>query len=234
MFVIIIPILLLAGGWLLYRTSFRIGSGTWVRALCRGRGGSGRVALTFDDGTHPAFTPQVLDVLKRHGVGACFFVVGERIDPAILQRIDREGHLIGNHTFSHRGMGPFAPTERMICDAARCDARIESATGHRPRLFRPPFGVTNPMIGRMVAARGYTVVGWSVRPLDTLGQAHGKVLARIRRQLHDGAVILLHDNREGAAELLEALIALLEEARYRIVRVDELLDIKAYKDKDED
>ncbi len=229
MFVIVLLILLI-GGVLIYRASFRIGSRVWVNALCRGRKGERKVAITFDDGNHPIYTPQVLDVLQKHHAEACFFVIGQQADDEILRRIDREGHIIGNHTLSHRGMGPFASTQKMIAEAEACDAAIESATGHRPQLFRPPFGVTNPMIGRMVKAQGYTVIGWSVRSLDTLGQPREKVLRRIERGLHDGSIILLHDNREGAPELLEGLLNLLDEKGYTVERVDKLLDITAYKD----
>ena len=101
-------LLLLGAGCVLYFTSFRIGSGCWVRALCRAGNAGRRVALTFDDGPHAEFTPQVLDVLGKYGAEACFFLVGERIDPELLLRMDAEGHIVGNHTFSHQGMGPFA------------------------------------------------------------------------------------------------------------------------------
>lgn len=219
-----------AVGWWIYRSSFRIESRWWIRAVCRAETEQKVVALTFDDGTHPAITPAVLDILKREHTPACFFVVGARIDNEILRRMDREGHIVGNHTYDHRGMGPFASTERMTAAAEHCDRRIEEAIHRRPRLFRPPFGVSNPMIGRMVRRRGYTVVGWSIRSLDTLSEPRERILERIRRGLHPGAIILLHDNREGAPRLVEGLLAMLHKEGYRVVRIDELLKIKAYED----
>ena len=170
----------------------------------------------------------MLDVLKRYDAQACFFLVGERIDPGLLRRMDAEGHIVGNHTFSHKGTGPFAPVRSMVADARRTDDAIAGTLHRRPKLFRPPFGVTNPMIGGMVRRMGYTVIGWSIRSLDTLAGPRGKVVERIRRQLHDGAVILLHDNRTGSPQLAELVLRMLAQEGYEVVRVDKLLNIHAY------
>ncbi len=211
-----------------YRTSFRISSRRWVHALYRKETSERVVALTFDDGVEPRLTPQVLDVLRQRHVEACFFVVGDRADGDILRRMVAEGHVIGNHTLHHGGLGPFATARKMADDARKCDAAICAATGRSPRLFRPPFGVTNPMIGKMVRLRGYTVIGWSIRSLDTLRGSREEVVQRIRRQLQPGAVILLHDNREGAPELLALLLDVLEEEGYRVKRVDKLFETEPY------
>lgn len=224
-----IALLLLAlAGYALYRSSFRIESRCWVEALCRARNTPRQVALTYDDGPHAAYTPSVLDVLRAHGAEACFFVVGERIDPALLQRMDAEGHLVGNHTCAHRGMGPFRSADRMTEDARRTDDAVAAALHRRPRLFRPPFGVTNPTIRKMVDRRGYTVIGWSIRSLDTLAGPREKVVERIRRRLHDGAVILLHDNRPESSRLTELVLRMLAKEGYEPIRLDKLLKIMPY------
>ena len=223
-------LLLLAAGCGLYATSFRIGSRCWVRARCRARGAGRRVALTFDDGPHAEMTPQVLDVLKRYGAEACFFLIGERIEPELLRRMDTEGHIVGNHTFTHKGTGPFASSQRMADEARRTDEAIAKTLHRRPKLFRPPFGVTNPTVGKTVRRMGYTVIGWSIRSLDTLAGPRGKVVERIRRGLHDGAVILLHDDRPGSPQLAEQVLRVLAEEGYEVVRVDKLLNIRAYED----
>lgn len=212
----------------LYRTSFRIESRCWLHALCRKNTRERVVALTFDDGTDVVQTPRVLDILHTRGVEACFFVVGDRADGDILRRMVDEGHVVGNHTLHHAGFGPFASARRMVEEAQICDARIAAVTGLAPRLFRPPFGVSNPMIGRMVRQRGYTVIGWSIRSLDTRKGSRHEVVERIRRQLHPGAVILLHDNREGASELLEELLDVLQREHYTVRRVDKLFETEAY------
>lgn len=227
---LIIVVLLLAAGAVLYITSFRIGSKCWVRALCRAKNSGHKVALTFDDSSDAVLTPQVLDVLKKHDTKACFFLIGERIIPELLERMDAEGHIVGNHTLRHSGLGPFGSTRQMVADARRTDELIATVIHRRPRLFRPPFGVTNPMIGQMTRQRGYTTIGWSIRSFDTLGGAREKVVERIRRQLHDGAVILLHDNRAGSPQLVESILLMLREEGYETERLDKLLGIEAYED----
>lgn len=212
----------------LYRSSFRITSRCWIRALCRCTTREKVVALTFDDGVDRELTPQVLDVLRDYGVEACFFVVGDRVDAEVLQRMDREGHIIGNHTLHHSGLSPFDAVDKMVDDAAGCDDAIRSATGHSPRLFRPPFGVSNPRIGEMVRRRGYIVIGWSIRSFDTRKGSRHAVAERIAKQLHPGAVILLHDNREGAPELLRDLLELLKKEGYAVLRVDKLFETEPY------
>lgn len=186
------------------------------------------MAITFDDGVEQRLTPQVLDILRQREVEACFFVVGDRADGNILRRMVAEGHVIGNHTLHHGGWDPFLSSREMIDNARQCDEAIYTATGLMPRLFRPPFGVTNPMIGRMVRERGYTVIGWSIRSLDTMGGSREEVVERIRQRLHPGAVILLHDNREGAPELLSALLDVLAEEGYGVKRVDKLFETEPY------
>ena len=116
----------------------------------------------------------------------------------------------------------------MVADARRTDDAIAGTLHRRPKLFRPPFGVTNPMIGGMVRRMGYTVIGWSIRSLDTLAGPRGKVVERIRKRLHDGAVILLHDNRTGSPQLAELVLRMLAQEGYEVVRVDKLLNIHAY------
>lgn len=227
---LIILFVLLSAAYGIYYTSFRIESGCWVKALCRAHDAGRRVALTFDDGFDTRLTPQVLDVLKAHGVEACFFLVGERIESQLLERMAAEGHIVGNHTFTHRGAGPFASTKRMISDARRTDDIIYRVLRCRPKLFRPPFGVTNPMIGRMVRAQGYTVIGWSIRSFDTLSNPCEQVVERIRQQLHDGAVILLHDNRPESPRLTDLVLQMLARENYRVERVDKLLNIQSYED----
>ncbi|WP_295938485.1 polysaccharide deacetylase family protein [uncultured Alistipes sp.] len=229
---IILLFVLLAAAYGVYLTSLRIGSRCWVKALCRAQDAQRCAALTFDDGPDTQLTPQVLDVLKNHHAEACFFLVGERIEAQLLKRMQAEGHIVGNHTFSHSGLGPFASSRSMIDEARKTDEAIAVVLKYRPKLFRPPFGVTNPMIGRMVRERGYTVVGWSIRSLDTLAGPREEVVERIRRQLHNGAVILLHDNRPESPKLTDLVLRMLAQEGYQVERVDKLLNIQAYEDEE--
>lgn len=216
-------------GIFIYRSCFRIRSKWWMDALCEAPPtGEKRVALTFDDGIDPRHTTRVLDVLKRQKTPACFFLVGDRLDPALLQRMVTDGHIVGNHTLRHSGWGPFASTARMTREAELTDERIARITGLKVKLFRPPFGVSNPRIGRIIKRRGYRVIGWSIRSLDTLGTPRDKVVKNIMAQLFDGAIILLHDNRPESDMLLEMLLCEIRKEGYKIERVDRLLKIEAY------
>ena len=229
MFAVVTIGLIIVVSYTLFRASSKIESRWWIHALCRANTHERKVALTFDDGMEEQMTPKVLDVLKKHRVRACFFVVGNRIDASLLKRMVHEGHIVGNHTSAHRGMDPLRSTSKMIHDAQQTEDRIHSITGLRPRLFRPPFGVSNPMIGRMVRHMGYTVIGWSIRSFDTLSRPREVVVRRILKRLHSGAIILLHDNRQEADILLDELLNKLKKQNYTVERVDQLLGINAYK-----
>ena len=133
--------------------SASISSGVYLKALCKGSPARKAVALTFDDGPDEVMTPKVLDVLKRHGVQAMFFVVGEKAEkyPEIIRRIKEEGHEIGCHTFTHSPFFPLRAKEYVMAEIAMTDDVALLHTGSRMRFFRPPFGVTNPVIGKAVA-----------------------------------------------------------------------------------
>lgn len=219
-------------GFLVY-ASASISSGVYVKALCHGKADQPVVALTFDDGPDEDMTPKVLDVLRRHGVRATFFLVGEKAarNPEIVRQILNEGHLIGNHTWSH---SPFFPTwsfTKVEKELAGTEKVVEEITGKRMKLFRPPFGVTNPVIGRAVRHKEYVAVGWSVRSLDTdLKCSREAVCRRVMDRMHNGAVVLLHDRLPEADRLLEMILQNLEKSGMRVVGTDELLEFHAYED----
>ncbi len=225
-------IILVLMGFLVY-ASASIGSGVYVKALCHGKTDQPVVALTFDDGPDEDMTPKVLDVLRRHGVRATFFLVGEKAarNPETVRRILKEGHLIGNHTWSHSPFFPiwnFSKVERELEETGRV---VENMTGKRMKLFRPPFGVTNPVIGRAVRHKEYVTVGWSVRSLDTdLKCSRETVCRRVMDRMHNGAVVLLHDRLPEADRLLEMILQNLEKSGMRVVGTDELLEFHAYED----
>lgn len=213
--------------------SASIRSGLYLHALCRG-GRTGRsVALTFDDGPDPLHTPRVLDVLARHGVRATFFLVGEKAAacPELVRRIVAEGHTVGNHSHTHDSLFPLRRERRMVEELRTAGEVVRSIVGRRPRLFRPPFGVTNPTIARAAGRLRLTVVGWSVRSLDTVARLpRERVLERIVRRLHPGAVILLHDRCPQSDRLTERLLETLDRLGYRINTVERMFGIEAYEE----
>lgn len=208
-----------------------VGSGVYLKTQCRRRTDAPYVALTFDDGPDEAMTPRVLELLKQHGVKATFFLIGERVrrHPEIVRRIVDEGHLIGNHTYTHSALFPLSGGRSVRREIEETQRAVEEAVGIRMRLFRPPFGVTNPILGRVVRSCGLQAVGWSIRSFDTVGRiARKRVCDRIGKALHRGAVILLHDRCREADLLLEGVLKEIAACGLQAVRLDKLFEMKEY------
>lgn len=168
-------------------------------AVVHGPEGARGVALTFDDGPDPKHTPAVLDVLERAGVKATFFVIGTKAEahPEVVRAIVARGHTVGVHGYSHDRLFSLRGARRVRKDLERAIATLERITGERPSLFRPPIGHTNPTIARVAEQLGLVTIGWSARARDGLpGTKPADVVARIRRDLEDGAIVLLHDAAE--------------------------------------
>lgn len=176
----------------------------FVDAVVAGPGGARGVALTFDDGPHPRWTPVVLELLAARGARATFFVVGHKVEqhPQVVRAILEAGHAVALHSYAHDRLFALRPEARVRADLERGLAAIERVSGARPRLFRPPIGHTNPAVARVAADLDLTVVGWTARGLDGLpGARADAVAARVIRDLRDGAIVLLHDAPEkGDAE----------------------------------
>lgn len=208
--------------------SFSICSGLYIKAYCTGNTAKKQITFTFDDGPHPEFTPLVLDFLKTHKIKATFFLIGKNIEgnEALLLRMKNEGHIIGNHSFSHVNHFGFKGTNAVTEDLDKSAQIIERSIGKKPILFRPPFGVTNPNIARAARILQYTVVGWSIRSLDTLGKPADKTINRVSKRLKPGSVILFHDNHERIIPILEGIMKKVEGEGYEVMALEELLNIK--------
>jgi peptidoglycan-N-acetylglucosamine deacetylase len=198
----------------------------FVDAVVRGPRSARGIALTFDDGPHPHWTPRILAVLAQHGVTATFFVIGRKVEahPDVVRAIADAGHAIGLHSYAHDRFFSLRGERRVKEDLERGVAVLEQALGKRPRLFRPPIGHTNPTIARVVEALGLVVVGWTIGGRDGLASARpGEVVARVRRDLRDGAIVLLHDapergEREPAAvRALPAILDAIAAERFEVV-----------------
>lgn len=226
----IIAAAVLLAAVLLVRGSASVRASWYLRMRCRARRAGRRVALTFDDGPDPQRTPAVLDLLARQGVRATFFVVGARAEahPELVRRMVAEGHVVGNHSYTHSWRFPLRSLGRTMEELRRTGEVLHRITGRQPRLFRPPFGVTNPTIARAVRRLGLDPVGWNIRSLDTMGQSPERVAARILRRLHPGAVILLHDRCAGSERLVGLLVEGLRSRGLEPVTLPELFDIEAY------
>ena len=165
-----------------------------------------KVLLTFDDGPH-ANTVKVLDVLKKYNIKSIFFIIGKNTqgNEAILKQIVSDEHQIGNHSFSHHNWIDLWSTKNVTDDFESCQKLIKQ---YQPqsKLFRPPYGVTNPNISRAIKTLQLQSIGWNVRSYDTSIKDVKKIKQRVISQLKPGAIILLHDRLDFMPELLEILI----------------------------
>ena len=210
--------------------AFLLCSGFHFPVACHGSRESDLVALTFDDGPDSDRTPRVLDILKKHGVPATFFLVGKNIagNEAILGRIEAEGHLIGTHSWSHSPWFDFYPPRRMKKELLRTADAVKTNTGKSPLIFRPPFGVMNPMLARALRDLPWTVAGWDTRSLDTVIKDPEKILKRITGMLKPGSVILLHDHTDFSSDYLERMILEVQRKGLRFSLLDKVLNIPGY------
>ena len=181
--------------------------------------------MTFDDGVDSVLTPQVLDVLDRYGAKATFCIIGEKAvaNPEMIKVIIGRGHTIVNHSMYHKGSFPMQSTEAIYREIIACNKALKEATGVLVKYFRPPFGVTNPMVGRAVRRAGLQSIGWSIRSFDTMGHSVEVVEKRVTSQIKGGDIILLHDNRECVVELTERILIFIRDNGYKAVSIDRLL-----------
>lgn len=175
------------------------------------------VALTFDDGPDPEVTPALLDLLGREGIAAAFFCIGHKVarHPEIVRRIAADGHLLGNHSHGHSRRTNLFGVRRLDEDLGRAQDELQRLTGLRPLLFRPPMGLTNPRVFRVIRRRGLQAVGWTARGMDTVARDPETVVRRILRGAGPGAILLLHDGGVSARVLLPAVRTLIAELRSR-------------------
>jgi len=192
------------------------------------------IALTFDDGiTNPAQTNAILDILKKYDAKATFFCIGKHLElPAqveTLQRLHQEGHLIGNHSYSHAYTFDFYSAPRIVQELQQADEKIASIIGQQPTYFRPPFGLTTPQIAKAVEQTGHQTIGWSVRSFDTMITDEQKLLKRVVDRLHNGAIVLFHDHLPQTSKVLPLFLEYLLNNGYRIKNIDQLLGLSPYK-----
>jgi peptidoglycan/xylan/chitin deacetylase (PgdA/CDA1 family) len=197
--------------------------------VCQGNSTRREVVLTFDDGPDGRSTPALLDLLRAENIPATFFCIGKRVaaERELTRRIAEEGHLLGNHTYHHSNLTNCFGPKRLREELQLTQAAIAAATGTAPAYFRPPMGLSNPFTFYVARKLGLSVLGWSIRSLDTRITEPERIVQRVTKRLAPGAVILLHDGNIPAERLLptvKLLLAKLREQNYAPVRLDRLLE----------
>lgn len=192
------------------------------RVFYSGRTSGNRVALSFDDGPRPPYTGQILDVLKKEGVTATFFVLGEnaRRYPDLVKRIAVEGHRVANHGMDH-GIMMFAGAREALAQVEQAErAFLDAGVVDTAPLFRAPHGWLSPVAHRALTRRGYQVTGWSKGVWDTASPGVDSIISRTAEILRPGRILLLHDGWSGPSDedrsqTVAALSAIIRNARAR-------------------
>ena len=169
------------------------------QALARGKAGTRRVALTFDDGPHPVTTRAVLELLRIHQARATFFVLGHKVEahPDVVREIHAAGHTLGIHGYQHDRLFSFRSPRYARQQVEQTRAAIERACGVAPELFRPPVGFASYRTFRGAEQARARIIAWSVRSLDGVkGADPSRVARRVIARLEEGAIVLLHDAAE--------------------------------------
>lgn len=179
------------------------------------------VTLSFDDGPHDEWTPQVLDILKRRNVPAVFCVVGDMVDahPDLVARIAAEGHRLCDHSIDHADLTDASP-EVLAAEIGPTADRVEAITGERPTLFRPPYGIFTDEVVAQAHERDLRVLGWAVDTEDFARPAPTALVTALLDQVEPGAVVLFHDgggDRQTTVDALPYVITGLRRAGYRFV-----------------
>ncbi|MEU6890606.1 polysaccharide deacetylase family protein [Streptomyces sp. NPDC046557] len=167
---------------------------------------SGQMVLTFDDGPDPRYTPGILDTLARYGVRAVFFVCGEMAtdNRDLLRRMAAEGHVIGNHTWTH----PLIPTltrPDLAGEIGRTSDVVEAAVGTAPQWFRAPYGAWNRAAFEIGAELGMEPLAWTVDSLDWTEPGTSTIVSRILGGAAPGVIVLSHDAGGNRSQSVEAL-----------------------------
>ncbi|MEW6623483.1 MAG: polysaccharide deacetylase family protein [Bacillota bacterium] len=197
------------------------------------------IALTFDDGPDDNFTPKILDILKEHKVPATFFVMGRRCElfPEVVSRMANEGHIIGNHTYTHPNIVKLS-NKKALKELSDTDKIVKEIAGYTPFLFRSPYGSLDREKTKLIVNSGYNIIAWNVDSLDWRGLSADEVKTNILENVIEGSIILQHsaggigEDLSGTVQALDEIIKVLKKDGFEFVTVDKLLGIPFKKETD--
>ena len=180
-----------------------------------------KIALTFDDGPNPSSTPVLLDGLAGRNVKVTFFVIGENVVkyPKVVSREAEEGHIIGNHTYSHVDLTKMSQ-EMTECELGKTNTAIEEITGKKTEYMRPPYGAWKK---EMEENTGMIAVLWNVDPLDWNTDNETEIVNKVVTQAKENDIILLHDCYESSVNAALRIVDILQKEGFEFVTIDELI-----------
>lgn len=188
------------------------------------------IALTFDDGPHPRYTPQILDILAEYDIKATFFTIGQNVElySDLVKAEYEAGHEIANHTYSHSNMKNLTASQ-MYNEINAAEKAVYEKVEYRTTLLRPPGGLFGDTLCKVAAENDYTVVCWSVDTLDWAHTPSDKIIENVLSSVKGGDIILFHDYVSGESptiKALETIIPTLIDEGYQFVTVSELIGVE--------
>ncbi|MBT2657144.1 polysaccharide deacetylase family protein [Bacillus sp. ISL-18] len=188
------------------------------------------VAITFDDGPNPIYTPEVLDIFAKAGGKATFFMIGEQMEknPEIVKEVAEQGHEIGNHTFSHPKLSELSPAD-CLSEIERNEKIIQELTGQLPVVFRPPYLDYNNDTISILKDKGYPMIGalnMEAQDWEQPGVEH--ILSASKKCVSNGSILIFHDgfgDRSQTIEAVKKLVFELKSEGYQLLTVSELLNL---------
>ena len=186
--------------------SLNICAHIFIKSKCKIQN-TNSVALSFDDGPHPIYTPQLLDVLQALNIKASFFVIGKNAEqyPDIIQRIVAEGHTLGHHSFYHHKKWGTLSTKKVIAEIQKTIDVLEQITGKKSIYFRSPFGLTNPNIAKAIRTLNLSSIAWSLRSYDTTYTPQ-MVVNKINKKLKAKDIVLMHDHLKSTPQTVQQIV----------------------------
>jgi len=215
---ILIPIICLVFTYSLLRGVFSLQENYFMHSMSKSP--IDKCILSFDDGPSE-YTLEVLKVLKKHEIGALFFVIGKQLEsfPELKTILLKEGHLLGNHSYSHATNFAFKSTKSIVLDLEKTE-RLLGADSHK--LFRTPIGISNPNIARAVRKLGLKSIAWDLRSFDTRSTNSKTLVNSMLKKLQGNSLVLLHDNLKNSAENLDLFIVKSKAKGVKFTNSDEL------------
>ncbi len=188
-----------------------------------------KVAFSFDASWGAEKTPLILSILYENNLKSTFFLTGFWVEkyPDLVKEIATAGHEIGNHSYSHPHLNNLGEKE-ITREVEKVHKMIKELTGKEPHLFRAPFGEYNNKVIKTLGEMGYTTIQWSIDSLDWKEISQAEIVSRVIDQLHNGAIVLFHNNGLYTADALAEIIKKTQEKGYLILPISELLHQENY------
>ncbi len=203
----------------------------FVKSITKSNNG---IVLTFDDGPDE-YTGEILNALKKYNYKATFFVIGKKAEkmPEMIKKINDEGHVIGNHSYSHHYLLPFYRSKKLLNDFIKTQYIIENIIHKTPLLIRPPFGVTSPKYTKAFFKTPYIFVGWSFRSFDTTAKNKSDLVNKTIKaiQKNKNQILLFHDNQKITAQALPEILEYIKNNGIKVADLTQLNNVQAYEKK---